>query len=42
MTREPFSMSSDEFPDVTDPTEPELPQPDMELDIPDYLQDLPF
>lgn len=35
-------MSSDEFPDVTDPMEPELPPPDMEADIPDYLQDLPF
>lgn len=30
----------DEFPNVTDPNEPDLPAPD--LDIPDYLKDLPF
>lgn len=32
----------DFFPDVTDDCEPELPAPDVEDDIPDYLQDLPF
>ena len=32
----------DEFPDVTSPFEPDLPAPDMDADIPEYLQDLPF
>lgn len=32
----------DEFPNVTDDREPELPAPDLEADIPDYLHELPF
>lgn len=40
MTREPYLMSSDEFPDVTDEREPDLPPP--ESDVPDHLHDLPF